>query len=264
MENEEGDQEIIESLRAIAKDSSEIEQLVSDLNSSFESTFFSNRNQHYSSVKGKYALIISKIDRIIRQSQQSIIMTKGCDENKEIPQPIIKIEPETPEIRMHRPHEMFELFVTRELPINSFPYPPLCGATPPNLQVSLQIDDFVAAKLENDYVLCYIAGITGNSYTIVDCDTDKPSPISLPKESVIPLPTSIPDRSNSYVEYVIGTKVLSLYPAGDDEWTSVFYPATVIQPPSKRECGYGLQFAEDNEFDWISVPEQFVIPFPNE
>ena len=258
-------EELLELVQNTSIDSVDLEPLVLELNLSFESFFVSNKTQYFSTITSKYASLMNKIDKIIRQSQNIISQIEGSNFLVE-EKPKMKNEPIIMEsktnIQCHPPHEMFELFVSRELPIVEEPYPPLCGSISIDFNDKLGIDSFVAAKLDKDYVLCYICGYEEEKYYIVDADTDHPVPILMNRDLLIPLPTTLPEKYSSKVEYSIGTKVLSLYSSGDEEWTSVFYPATIIQVPSKREWGYGLKFLEDNEFEWISVPEQFIIPYP--
>ena len=273
-----------EEIKIISKTVSDLEPLLADLDSSFDSTALELKPQIFSSLSAKYANVIGQVDRIIRLSQN--VLTK-TDESYHPSRPHTPIaypisrqnsqqlsilrtpspaddqnENSQREISIHRPREMFDLFTSREMPISHLPYPSLCGALPLKKGESVPIDGFVAAILDTEYVLCYVADEREDTYLIVDADADEPVLFERKKEECIPLPTSVPDSSLSTLEYPVGTQVLSLYPNSDDHtWTSTFYKATVVQPPSKRSAGYAIKF-ENDTYDWIEVPIQFVIPAP--
>ena len=113
-------------------------------------------------------------------------------------------------------------------------------------------------------MLCYIAGYSGDDYIICDADADDPKPVKKSKHELIQLPTSLPSVKSAKLEYAVGSTVLSLWPIGEDEWTSAFYAATVIQIPSKRGKWYNLKFENDGTYEWVEVPENFVIPMPKD
>ena len=271
--NEPLDQELIDVLKNIAREGCELESLVSDLNFEFDNLYGPNKGQQYSSVNAKYSTVVGKLDKVLRQCQNAL----NTVENKSIapqPMPIETIEspdsdappppPKDPPLHIHRPHHMFELFQSRELPVCDSPYPPLCGNIPPDENERIPIDAFVASKLEADYVLCYIAGYSGDDYMICDADADDPKPIRKNKHELIQLPTSLPRVKSSKLEYSVGSTVLSLWPMGEDEWTSVFYPAIVSQIPSRRGKWYNLKFENDGTYETVEVPENFVIPMPKD
>ena len=275
-----------EEIKTISKTVSDLEPLLADLDSSFDSTALELKPQIFSSLSAKYANVMGQVERIIRMSQHVLSKT---DESYHPSRPhtpialplsrqnsqqisILKTpsptddQTENPqrEVSIHRPCEMFDLFTSRDMPVSHLPYPSLCGALPLKQGESVPVDGFVAAVLESEYVLCYVADVKDDKYIIVDADADEPVLHERKKEDCIPLPTSVPDRSLSTLEYPEGTEVLSLYPNSDDHtWTSTFYKEKVVQPPSKRSADYAIKFDNDDAYDWIQVPIQFIVPFPS-
>jgi SAGA-associated factor 29 len=269
------DPELVDVLRNVAREGAELSSLVAELNNAFDSMYVSQRKQQYSAINAKYTTVMSRIDKVIRQSQASLSAiehkpsTSVNDANSspsaakiKQPQQQLYKEPEEQPLRIHRAHHMFEIFISREMPLNEMPYPPLCGSIPADPNERISIDAYVAAKMEgDDYILCYVAGFDGDDYMIVDADSDDPRPAKKSFDELIQLPTSLPSTKTSRAEYPVGSKVLSLWPTSDEDWTSAFYPATVIHVPSKHGRGYGLKF-EDDHYDWIDVQENFVIANP--
>lgn len=266
--------EVIEILRGVAKDGSEIEDLVNELNKLLDGVHSPHAQQQYASINAKYSTVLAKLDKIIRQSQLALSKQEGTlDMNTFSPIPnsisnssiqtVQQPEKEEPKLHIHKAHHMFELFCSREMPICDMPYPSLCGSIPANPNEKIPVDEFVASQIHGDeYVLCYVAGYDGDDYLIVDADEADPQPIKKTRSEILPLPTSLPSQKSSRVEYSVGTKVLALYPTNEDEWTSVFYPATVVQVPSKHVNGYGLKFEDDENYERIDVQENFVIRDP--
>ena len=268
------DPELVDILRNIAREGAELESLVAELNNAFDSMYIPHRSQQYSAINAKYTTVMSKLDKVIRQSQASLSAVEGkpLTSTRQVQNPQksvvfsppapVPIEPKEQPLHIHRPHHMFELFIQREMPVNEMPYPPLCGAIPADPNERISVDAYVAAKMDgDDFILCYVAGYDGDDYLIVDADSDDPRPEKKSKDEMIQLPTSLPSTKTSRAEYPVGSKVLSLWPTSDEDWTSAFYPATVIHVPSKHGKGYGLKF-EDDQYDWIDVQENFVIAAP--
>ena len=266
------DQGLIDLLKNAARESSELESLVSDLNSLFDSIYGPYRAQQYTLINAKYTTVMSKLEKVIRQSQNALSAlegnqnspTRSVDQPEEVsaPVPSSPPPPKDPPLHIHRPHHMFELFLSREMPLCDSPYPPLCGNMPPNDDERIPLDAFVAVNLDPDYVLCYVAGYDGDDYFICDADADDPIPIKKEKSMLIQLPTSLPRTKNPKLEYPIGSTVLSLWPVSEDDWTSAFYPAIVTKLPSKDGTMYELKFENDGTYDKVMVPENFVVAMP--
>ena len=264
--------ELIDVLRNVAREGSELESLVADLNNAFDSLYGPHRGQQYSAVNAKYTNVMGKLEKVIRQCQNALNTVESNSitpqpipvQNQEEEGPIEPPPPKDPPLHIHRPHHMFELFLSRELPLCDMPYPPLCGNIPPDENERIPVDAFVASKLETDYVLCYVAGYKGDDYLICDADADDPKPIKKSREELIQLPTSLPKVKSPKLEYPVGSNVLSLWPMSEEDWTSAFYPATVIQGPSKRGKQYNLKFENDGTYEWVEIPENFVIPMPKD
>ena len=161
---------------------------------------------------------------------------------------------------------MFELFTTREMKLCDMPYPSLCGAIPANPDERIPIDEFVAAKVNDDdeeYILFYVAGYEDDeTYIIVDAHDENPKAVKKHRSELLPLPTTLPKQKSSRVEYPTGSHVLALWPLDNDEWTSAFYPATVVKVPSKTGSCYTLRFEGDTDNDFKDVRENFVIRDP--
>lgn len=90
--------------------------------------------------------------------------------------------------------------------------------------------------------------------------------IELTNDEWTPLPTIIPERPLARWEHSRASKVLALWPNGED-WTTAFYPAQVISRPcdqtdqevEEKGRGYELDFGDETVF---TVPEQFVVSLP--
>lgn len=263
---------LIDILRNISKDSLELEPQYTEIRAAIDSVFVPQNAQQFSATNAKYHTVMAKLDKVIRQSQQALAIA----ENKEIAKqentvkPIIRYQsqtieiPEPPPIKIHKPGHMWELFKSRELPQVKEPYPSLCGSLPGNTEEVIDVDGFVAVKLETDgdYALCYVVGYEDGNYKVIDVVADPATPITKPKEDVLPLPTSLALWGPNRPEHPINSVVLALWPEGANDWTSIFYPAKVVKMPTKRKRGYGLKFEGDNDHEWIYVPEQFVLGLP--
>ena len=273
MESKEAlDQGLVDLLKNAAREGSELESLVSDLNNAFDTMYGPYRAQQYATINAKYTTVMSKLEKVIRQSQNALSALEGNQisparspvqtEEVSTRTPSPPPQPKEPPLHIHRPHHMFELFLSREMPLCDMPYPPLCGNLPPDENEKIPLDSFVAVKLDTDYVLCYVAGYDGDDYIICDADADDPVPIKKDKSLLIQLPTSLPRTKNARLAYPVGTNVLSLWPVSDDDWTSAFYAATVAKVPSKDGTVYELKFENDGTYDKVSVPENFVVAMP--
>lgn len=280
---EEDPNKLTEIVKSLSKTLTDLQPLVADINASFDSMYLELRQQNYVALSAKYTAAMSNLDKIIRESQKLLSISENAYHLSRPQTPIqqaeiktrvfqnsLKVEHKSSEkkndyspYQIYNQHEMFEIFKTRKLPISYIPYPDLCGCLPLGDGKEIPVGSFIASKLDDeDPVLCYVVDEKDGKYLVVDADSQEPTIIEKEKSECFPLPTSLPDRSTTQVEYPVGTKVLALYPMNDDDWTSVFYRATVVQPPSKRSSGYGLKF-EDDKFDQVDVPVQFITIDPS-
>jgi hypothetical protein len=94
--------------------------------------------------------------------------------------------------------------------------------------------------------------------------------IEVAKGDYTPLPSVFPEHPTERWEHKEGAHVLSLWNRNeetDDEdkadWTSEFFPGTVVRPPCKREHeklrGYLIRFHEEGKESERIVPEKFVV-----
>lgn len=279
---EEERNELVEVAKGLSKTLTELQPLVADLNVSCDPMYLELRPQNFVSLSAKYTAAIGDLDKIIRESQKALaisergfylsrpqtpnqqneIISKTSQNTLTVERSSSNRKKSTLGNQVHKPHEMFEFFKNRKLPISYLPYPGLCGCLPLEEDKEIPVDSFVASKLDDEPVLCYVIGQKEGKYLVVDADSQEPVIVEKDRSECFPLPTSLPDRSTTQVEYPVGTKVLALYPDNENDWSSVFYPATVVQPPSKRSSGYGLKF-EDDKFDQIDVPIQFITIDPS-
>ena len=100
-----------------------------------------------------------------------------------------------------------------------------------------------------------------NGYRICDAESDSTSSITVDRGSIIPLPTSLPDRNIKAVEFPPKTRVLSLFPESNDSWTSVFYEADVVKPPSETGSYYKLKFLDDSGKS-RDIPPKHIVELP--
>ncbi|KAH0804364.1 uncharacterized protein GO595_003194 [Histomonas meleagridis] len=199
----------MEMLYSLAKDSCELESLVNDLETSFEALYPPPHcSKQYSSINLKYTNVIARIDSAIMQSQR--ILSKIDDTTVS---PIISAyssgftssahsrSPSTPQFNSNTHDKMFNVFLSNDLPQVSMPYPPLCGSVPLPHDTPVPVGSFVASKLNNEWTLCYVLAMEENGYRICDAESDSTSSITVDRNNVIPLPTSLPDRNIKAVEF---------------------------------------------------------------
>ena len=102
-----------------------------------------------------------------------------------------------------------------------------------------------------------------DTYALYDADSATSPPFEVEKDKVIPCPTTLPAQKRKNAEFKVGTTVLSVWATKEGQWTSVFYPATVLSPPSVLGKSYKLQFVDDTG-DPIVVPEHCVVRSPSQ
>jgi hypothetical protein len=153
---------------------------------------------------------------------------------------------------------MLDAFLNRQLPLSPPPYPPLCGALPHVPGARLPLASFVGARIADDWTLCYVAGADRDSYLICDADSmgEDAATFRAHPSSLVPLPQSQPDRKCPLCEFPAGARVLALWPEGS-LWTSVFYPARVVNPPGEPGTPYKLVF--EGTTKPVHVPLGFVM-----
>ena len=267
------DPEALELLQSLAQDSCELAGLIDDLRTSFDGLFPPPHcAQQFAGLKEKYTTVVSRLDAAIRQCQKGIAVFEGEPASpwmsaisSAATSGLPSRSPSIAYFHIQTPHvRVLDTFLRQELPRVGLPYPPLCGAIPAPNDYILPVSSFVAARVEEQWTLCYVIGINENSYELCDADPNEDAPtFTVSHETVIPLPTSLPDRRTKYAEYAANTEVLALWLEGS-EWTSVFYKARVVKPPSETGDVYRLKFIEDTGDRAKTVPPNFVIPFPRD
>ena len=208
----------------------------------------------FSTINSKITDIMKQIDQEIHQTEQAISMIKNQTNFQQMTSNSALMAS-----KKHR--RMFEDYVNRELEVVSMPYPPLCGAIPAIPGQHLPVGSFVAAKVESDFILCYVQGVLKDKYIIADATlADTSINFEIDQKEVIPMPTSLPEITTTATEYPSGTQVLSLWPE-ENVWTSVFYTASVVKSPSETGTFYKLLFDGDGDKSTF-VPEKYVIQHP--
>jgi hypothetical protein len=261
------DPAILNPLHELARDSYDLEALVAD----FTSSTHVKAGASYSpddllAIAAKYATVMSHLDRTLRQSESLLAAVEAITPTTPAPLPVhvpppVPAPPPPPPV-LHRPFvlapRMFDSFIGRQLPIVASPYPPLCGSIPLPPTMTLPLGAFVAARLSDDWTLCYVAAEDAGGYLVCDADSDSEAPTLFPfrASAVLPLPTSLPDRKGRGCEFDRGARVLALWPEGRI-WTSVFYPATISKAPSETAHSYTLDF--DGWTKPMKIPPGYVI-----
>lgn len=263
--------ELLEVLQSLADDSCDLDTRMNELEATLESLIPTHVGQQQSSVQAKYTNIVGRLDSAIRKCHHALAMIEGEPEsafasafssatNSAGPSrspslPNMVLGPATT-------HRAFDDFLDRQLPTVGLPFPPLCGALPPKDNTKLPLSSFVCAKAGEEWTLCYIVSYNNDKYMICDAESETGAAWEVDASEVYPLPTSLPNRRTKYAEYPTGTRVLALWPEGADAWTSVFYMADVIKPPSESgdDC-YRLKFVEDAD-KTKSVPPNYIIRAP--
>lgn len=265
--------ELLEILQSLADDSCDLDTRMSELEAALENLIPTHVGQQQSSVQAKYTNIVGRLDSAIRKCHHALAMIEGEPEstfssavssagNSQAP----SRSPSLPNMVLGPAptHKAFDDFLARQLPTVGLPFPPLCGALPPKGNTPLPLSSFVCAKDEEQWTLCYIVSYSGDKYMICDAESETGTAWEVDSKEVYPLPTSLPNRRTKYAEYPPGTRVLALWPEGSDTWTSVFYMADVVKPPSESgdDC-YRLKFVEDAD-KTKSVPPNYIIRAPTE
>ena len=265
--------EALELLQSVAQDSCELDGLIDDLRTAFDGLYPPPHcAQQFAGLKTKYTTVVSRLDAAIRQCQKGIAMFEG-----EPASPLMSamssaatsgLPSRSPSVAYFHiqtpPTPILDTFLKQQLPKVGLPYPPLCGAIPALDNCILPVSSYVAARVDEQWTLCYVLGVDEDSYELCDVDpSETVSNFSVKHSDVIPLPTCLPDRRTKFAEYPVNSEVMALWPDGNG-WTSVFYKARVIKPPSETGDGYRLKFLEDSGEKAKGVPPNFVIPLPQE
>ena len=269
IEGEQCSPELMDLLQALAQDSCEIDGLISDLQMAFDSLYPPPHcAQQFSGINAKYTDVVSRIDAAIRQCQRGIAMIEG-----EPTSPLISaitsaassaLPSRSPSVAQFPTPSasVTESFFEQDLPHYGLPFPPLCGAVPLEPGCVLPVSSFVAAMVDDHWTLCRIVAVDDTTYDLRDAVSSEDSNVYTAKHSdVIPLPTSLPDRRTRFAEYAAGQEVLALWLDGD-VWTSVFYKAVVVKPPSETGDDYRLKYLEDSGDKLKSVPASYVVRAP--
>jgi hypothetical protein len=245
------DPELRATLRSLGQDSCDIEPVLSDFNAALDGRLpppFCS--QQMGAVSAKYQMVITRLDSAIRQTQKLISVIEGASSG-----------PSRARTPAAAPSAgMFDCFFSRDLPIVGLPYPPLCGSRPPDPRTPLLLGSFVASRLNQFWALCYVIAQAGEGYLVCDAEGDPGTAFHADLTYIVPLPTSLPDRQTKATEFPAGARVLALWPE-NGVWTSVFYEATVLKPPSDTGNGYRLKF--DGVGKPITIPQSFVIDCRN-
>lgn len=295
MSEKSSEPQLIDVLKLISCDATELEPLIADLNNTLDSIYPPHWEQNASNVNNKYNNVILLIDRVINQSKQALSLIDSSIEIKNIEKVAEEVKYEekvevsenkiehsgleigksaaqttktskTKQAKQKQANapgtRMFNAFLNRDLQPVPPPYPPLCGAIPSNQDTSIDIYDYVAVFNNDQYLLCYISDYDGVNFTVVDADTEK-QPFKRKRSDITPLPLYTPIKPDPKAEFPAGKKVLALYPNDSDNWTSIFYPAKVLKPPSKfKKEFYSLEFDNDSETGALKIPEKFVVRIP--
>ncbi|OHT12395.1 hypothetical protein TRFO_17759 [Tritrichomonas foetus] len=156
--------------------------------------------------------------------------------------------------------DRFNEFLQMQLPTVSSPYPHLCGALAWPSDKIVPNNSFVCAPNGDLYILAIVLGFDPETYTYQVTDAlpeDEVIVFDVQADKVIPLPTSLPARKNKLVIFPVKSRVLALW-FDDLGWTSVFYPATVLQQPTNNTSMYNLKFDGDPPIS-APIPERFVV-----
>lgn len=261
--------ELLDLLQALAQDSCELDGLINSLQTAFDSLYPPPHcAQQFSGINAKYTNVVSRIDAAIRQCQRGIAMIEG-----EPTSPLISaitsaassaLPSRSPSVAQFSapPPTIAESFFEQELPRYGLPFPPLCGSIPLEDGTVLPVSAFVAAEYDGHWTLCRVVSVDENTYQLRDADTgEEAAPFTAKYGDVIPLPTSLPDRPTKFAEYAPGTEVLALWLEGN-EWTSVFYRATVVKSPSETGDDYRLKYVEDSGDKLKAVPAGYIVRAP--
>jgi hypothetical protein len=249
------DPAVVSLLHALARDSYDLQSVVDDFTSSLDASA-AHSSDDLMAIAAKYTHLMARFDSATRQCE-SLLAAVGSAPPAPGPAPA---PPPVPHTRFVPPMRMLDVFLARAVPLAAPPYPPLCGALPLAPGAPLPLASFVAAKIEADWTLCYIAAEDPEGYLICDAESlgDDAATTRVRPEMVAPLPTFLPDRKCPECEFAPGTQVLALWPE-EGIWTSVFYRATVVKTPTESGNSYKLAF--DGAKRGIHVPQHFVIAF---
>jgi SAGA-associated factor 29 len=245
------DPEIRSILATLAQESYDLEPLVDDLTASFQNLYPAPHCAlQLPRISAKYTQAIARIDSLILQSDRALSLLESPQSasapSARGPIPIPSITAQ-------------DYFFTRQLPLVGLPYPPLCGNIPADPSRPLDVGAFVAALIGEDYSLCHIVAVDGNRLLLSDVDPSNPTQFESTADQVLPLPTSLPNRLTETTEFPPQSTVLALWPE-DDSWTTAFYRATVLKPPSENRSCYRLRFELITKP--MDVPPGYVIGYP--
>jgi SAGA-associated factor 29 len=254
------DPEVLALLELIVKETAELDPLADDLTAAFDSAYPPPHcAKQLPAIHAKYTNVIARIDSLLAQSDRVLAMLEAPPLFSAAPSraPSMAQLP-IPSISVGSPH-MIDYFLSRRIPRVGLPYPPLCGALPADGNNPLPIGSFVAAEINSMWSLCYIVGIEGTDFLLADVDPESYGTFKMAFDAVLPLPTSLPKSLTTWTEFESGSKVLALWPE-ESSWTTVFYPATVLKPPSETRSGYQLHFESGPKS--TDVRADYVIRFP--
>jgi SAGA-associated factor 29 len=133
---------------------------------------------------------------------------------------------------------------------------PLCGAIPAPPDYIIPEGSAVAAKTAKannkrpaEWLLATVVRYIPDKqkYEVVDADPDEDLATRkryvLPRKSIIPLPTSVPESWVKETQFSKGTLVLAMFPN-----TTAFYLARVeVGPRRRKDKNYVLIFEDDEE-----------------
>jgi hypothetical protein len=164
---------------------------------------------------------------------------------------------------------LLKTFIKGKVKLRAPPIPTNAGCYSWKLK-TLQTGQFICYKAgPEEYILMVVLSFENETCLAYDPTDLKSGFKELEKDSWIPMPTVLPEKAIARWEFQKNADVLALYPNEGDElgWTTVFYPAKVINRPCDQDNdpgtirGYDLDFSQDGN-DIRRVPEQFVVKFP--
>lgn len=159
-------------------------------------------------------------------------------------------------------HNLLVAFFKGKIKTKSAPIPNYCGCYAFRRK-GANAGQFICAHHNQNFTLMIVTRYVDDKCYAYD-PYDPVSVACLSPQDWTPLPYILPEKPLSRWEHSKGKEVLALWK--EEEWTSVFYPATVLLQPSDRAAGgdddvrgYLLHFGDNQD---QVVPEQFVAEFP--
>jgi hypothetical protein len=157
-----------------------------------------------------------------------------------------------------------EQFFSTPLPLVDPPYRPLCGrlqmepecVPPPGSFVCITIHDRHAHNILG--IFCDSDSSGGVQVYDAAPKRGAPKVYDVPRQALRVLPQCLPAITGTEAEYTLGERVMALFKDAD-QWTTVFYPASIVATPKAPGQGYQLLFDGEGQRHYI-VPEKYIVP----